>query len=129
MTEAFGHDLDEVRTIPDEAREQGAARTTEGKERVAFPSAVFVADDGERRAVWGVRTYDELREAALAVGAEPAQTGPLAPMDAIGRFGRCATAELAELAGSTPLPVLEAELWAAAREWRLRPIRVLWDKA
>ena len=133
MTEAFGYDLDEVRTISSEAREKGAARKTEGRERVAFPSAIFVGEDGERRGVWGIRSYDELREAALAAGAEPAQTGPLEPMDAIERFGRCATAELAELAGGRPLPVLEAELWAAAREWRLKPVRVLtgtlWEKA
>ena len=132
MTEAFGEDLVEVRAIPDEARERGAVRTTEDKERVAFPSAVFRDENGEQRGVWGVETYGELREAALASGAEPAETGPLEPMDAIARFGRCATEELATLAGDRPLPVLEAELWAAAKEWRLKPVRILtgtlWEK-
>jgi hypothetical protein len=59
-------------------------------------------------------------------------TGPLEPLDAIDHFGRCATVELAELAGDRPLPVLEAELWGAAKEWRLKPTRVLtgvlWEK-
>ena len=133
MTEAFGEDLVEVRGVTDEVREKGAARVTEGRERVAFPSAVFVSEKGERRGVCGIGAYDELREAALAAGAQPAETGPLEPMDAIDRFGRCATAELAALAGDRPLPVLEAELWAAAKEWRVKPIRVLtgtlWEKA
>lgn len=133
MTEAFGNDLDEVRTISDEARERGATRTTEGRERVAFPSAVFIGEDGERRGVWGIGSYAELRDAALAAGAQPAESGPIEPMNAIERFGRCATVELAELAGERPLPVLEAELWAAARDWRLRPTRVLtgtlWERA
>ena len=133
MTEAFGEDLEEVRRISDKAREKGAARTTEGRERVAFPSAVFVGEDGERRGVWGIEGLAELREAALASGAVPVETGPLEPMDAIHRFGRCATAELAALAGDRPLPVLEAELWAAARDWRLKPVRVLtgtlWERA
>ncbi len=40
------------------------------------------------------------------------------------RFGRCATRELEELTGK-PGPVLEAELWALARDWRLRPVGVL----
>jgi protein-disulfide isomerase-like protein with CxxC motif len=133
ITEAFGTDLDEVRTISDEARERGAVRKTEGKERVAFPSAVFVSENGERRGVWGIGGYDELRTAALDAGATPENEGPLEPMDAIERFGRCATAELAELAGGRPLPVLEAELWEAAKEWRLKPVRVLtgtlWERA
>ena len=112
---------------------RGAARTTEGRERVAFPSAVFVGENGERRGVWGIGSYAELRDAALASGAAPVETGPLEPLDAIDRFGRCATAELAALAGDRPLPVLEAELWAAARDWRLKPVRVLtgtlWERA
>jgi hypothetical protein len=41
--------------------------------------------------------------------------------------------ELAALAGDRPLPVLEAELWAAAKEWRLKPVRALtgtlWERA
>src|SRR3954452_3839148 len=45
ITEAFGRDLDEVRDPPEEAREAGAVGSTEGRERLSFPSAVFVAED------------------------------------------------------------------------------------
>jgi hypothetical protein len=48
------------------------------------------------------------------------------------RFGRCATREVEELTGR-PRPLVEAELWEAAREWRLRPVGVLtgtlWEDA
>ena len=46
ITEAFGADLEEVRNPPDEAREAGAVRRTEGHERISFPSAMFVGGDG-----------------------------------------------------------------------------------
>ncbi len=36
ITEAFAADLDEVRNPPPEAREAGAVRRTEGKERIGF---------------------------------------------------------------------------------------------
>jgi len=52
--------------------------------------------------------------------------------DAIHRFGRCATREL-ELLAEKPLPVLEADLWALARDWKLKPVRILtgtlWETA
>jgi predicted DsbA family dithiol-disulfide isomerase len=130
--EAFAADLDEVRSIPDDAREQGKVATTEGRERVSFPSAVFVAEGGERRGVWGTQPYDAYRDAAVAAGAKPVAERDPEAIEALERFGRCATKELAVLTGK-PRPVLEAELWALAREWRLRPIRALtgtlWDLA
>ena len=52
ITEAFGADLDEVRDPPPEAREAGAVGHTEGKERISFPSAVFIGEDGSRHGVW-----------------------------------------------------------------------------
>jgi predicted DsbA family dithiol-disulfide isomerase len=125
ITEAFAADLDEVRNPPDEAREAKAVRKTEGKERVAFPSAVFIAEDGARHGVWkDARKPDALRDAALAAGAPQANEGTLEPMEAIARFGRCATTELVELAGR-PRPVVESELWSLARDWRLKPILAL----
>jgi predicted DsbA family dithiol-disulfide isomerase len=132
ITEAFGMDLDEVRNPPDEAREAGAVRKTEGKERISFPSAVFVGD-GPREAVWGeARSHPALRDAALGAGAKQVNEGALEPMDAIRRFGRCATREL-EVLAEKPLPVLEAELWALARDWKLKPVRALtgtlWEPA
>jgi hypothetical protein len=50
--------------------------------------------------------------------------GSLEPLDAIRRFGRCATRELQVLA-ARPRPVIEAELWALARDWRLQPVAAL----
>ena len=124
ITEAFAADLDEVRDPPDEAREADAVGETEGKERVSFPSAVFVAEDGSRHGVWGSAPVEDYREAALAAGAKQRSEGALEPLDAIQRFGMCATAELQELSGR-PRPVVEAELWRLATEWKLKPVPAL----
>ena len=125
ITEAFGEDLDEVRDPPEEARAAGAVGRTEGKERISFPSAVFVGEDGSRHGVWKfARSPTALRDAALAAGARQVNEGSLEPMDAIQRFGRCATRELEALA-ERPAPVVEAELWAQARDWKLKPVSAL----
>jgi predicted DsbA family dithiol-disulfide isomerase len=123
ILEAFGGDLDEVRRIPEAARSAGAVRVTEGRERLAFPSVELVAE-GSRHGVWGWRPYEAYREAALAAGASPETQRPAEPLEAIERFGRCATREIEELT-SRPRPVVEAELWALARDWRLRPVPAL----
>src|SRR5436190_2888436 len=123
ITEAFAADLDEVRNPPDRAREQGGVGETEGHERVTFPSAVFRGEDGTERGVWGWNSYDAYRDAAVATGAEPAEDLAADPTAPIQRFGRCATRELEELTGK-PTPVLLAELWSLARDWRLRPVAV-----
>jgi predicted DsbA family dithiol-disulfide isomerase len=132
ILEAFAADLDEVRAIPDEARAAGQVRTTEGRERVSFPSVVFVGADGSRHGVWGRHPYEAYREAALAAGAEVESDREPSAVEAIERFGRCATKEIEVLTGR-PRPVVEAELWALAREWRLRPVAALtgtlWDLA
>jgi putative protein-disulfide isomerase len=124
ILEAFAADLEEARDVPDEARAAGKMSRTEGRERVSFPSAVFIGEDGARRGVWGWQPYERYRDAALAAGAS-ATDGP-APdaLGAIARFGRMATRELEELSGS-PRTVVEAELWALGREWRLKPEPVL----
>ena len=124
ITEAFAADLDAVRDPPAEAREQGKVSVTEGHERVAFPSTVLRGEDGAEHGVWGWRPYEDYRDAALAAGAEPARTGPSEPVEAIERFGRCATRELEELTGK-PGPVLHAQLWTLARDWKLRAVPVL----
>jgi hypothetical protein len=135
ITEAFGADLEEVRNPPQEARDAGAIhRSSRGRERISFPSALFVGEDGSRRGVWGSDAVDpkKMRDAALAAGAKQMNEGVLEPPDAIRRFGRCATREL-ELLAEKPLPVLGAELWAMARDWKLKPISALtgtlWDLA
>jgi predicted DsbA family dithiol-disulfide isomerase len=133
ITEAFAADLDEVRDVPPEAREAGAVRRTEGKERIAFPSALFIGEDGSRHGAWGTaRSHPALREAALAAGARQVNEGELAPLEAIRRFGRCATREL-EVLCERARPVVEAELWALARDWKLKPVTALtgtlWEPA
>lgn len=124
ITEAFGADLDEVRHPPDEAREAGAVRRTEGRERISFPSALFVGEDGSRHGAWGSHDYEDYRRAAEAAGASRRNEGPLEPPAAIERFGRVATREVEVLTGR-PRPVVEAELWGMAREWKLRPVEAL----
>ena len=56
--------------------------------------------------------------------------GSLQPLDAIRRFGRCATESSS--CSPKPLPV-EAELWAMARDWKLKPVAALtgtiWEPA
>ena len=78
------------------------------------------------------RPYDAYRRAALAAGASLRNDGPLEPLDAIERFGRLATVE-AEVLSGKPRPLVEAELWAMASEWKLKPVSVLtgtlWEKA
>jgi putative protein-disulfide isomerase len=132
ITELFAADLDEVRDVPEGAREVGQVRTTEGKERVSFSSAIFIGEDGEHHGVWGWQPYSAYREAALAAGASPVNEGPLEPLAALERFGRLATAE-AEMLAERPRPLVEAELWGLATEWRLKPVGVLtgtlWERA
>jgi predicted DsbA family dithiol-disulfide isomerase len=132
IVEAFAADLDEVRAVPEEARAAGQVAETEGVERVSFPSVVFVAADGSRHGVWGWQPYDAYREAALAAGAAVESERAAEPLEAIERFGRCATKEIEALTGR-PRPVVEAELWALARDWRLRPLPALtgtlWEAA
>ena len=124
ITEAFAADLEEVRNPPEEAREAKAVRRTEGTERVSFPTALFTGEDGSR-GVWGdARSHPALRDAALGTGAKQVNEGGLEPQEAIRRFGRCATREL-EVLAEKPLPVLEAELWGMARDWKLKPVRAL----
>jgi putative protein-disulfide isomerase len=130
--EDFAADLEEVRTIPDEARAAGKVGSTEGRERVSFPSLIFVGDDGVRHGVWGWSPYDAYREAAVGAGAEPVEERRPEPLEAVERFGRLATREVEELTGR-PRPVIEAELWGLAREWKLKPVPVLtgtlWEAA
>ena len=111
ITEAFAADLDEVRTIPDEAREAGQVQDDRGQASgSSFPprssSARTASGTGSGA---GSRTRPTATRRSPA-GAEPVDERPLEPLEAIERFGRCATRELEELTGR-PRPVLEAELW------------------
>jgi len=127
ITEAFGADLEEVRNPPEEARQAGAIhRSSKGRERISFPSAVFVGEDGSRRGVWGGDSADleKMQEAAWGAGAKQVNEGSLEPVEAIRRFGRCATREL-EVLAARPRPVIEAELWGLAMDWKLQPVSAL----
>ena len=132
ITEAFAADLDDVRRVPDEVRELGRVRHTEGRERVPFPSAVFTGADGTEHSVWGFQPYEAWRDAALAAGASTRDSQAPEPVDAALLLGRAATAEVMELSGR-PEPVVLADLWNAARDWRLRAAPVLtgtmWESA
>jgi predicted DsbA family dithiol-disulfide isomerase len=124
ITEAFAADLDEVRDVPDEAREADAVGTTEGKERVTFPSLVFVGETGSRHPVWGPQAYDAYRDAAMAAGAQAQTEQAPDPLAVVERFGTAATREVEEVCRQ-PRPVVEAQLWELAREWKLKPIPAL----
>jgi putative protein-disulfide isomerase len=131
---AFAADLEEVRAPPQEARDADAIhRSRKGRERISFPSAVFVGE-GTRHGVWGSDSVDpeRMRDAALAAGAARVNESPLEPLEAIARFGRCATREL-EVLVNRPRPEVGAELWALAREGALRPVSALtgtvWEPA
>jgi putative protein-disulfide isomerase len=117
ITEAFAADLEEVRG---------------GDEPISLPTVAFLAGDGSRHEIVGPQSYEAYREAALAAGAVVAVERPGEPLEAIERFGRCATREIEELTGR-PRPVVEAELWGLARDWRLKPIPALtgtlWEPA
>jgi protein-disulfide isomerase-like protein with CxxC motif len=110
--EAFGNDLEETRA----------------DERISLPSVVFDAEHG----AYGFRSYDELRAAAVAAGAEPVGGPAPGVLDALRRFGTMATAEVAAVC-ALPGPRAAAELWRLASEWQVKPIRVvtgeLWEAA
>ena len=133
IVEAFGADLEATRAVPDDAREAGKVVDAHASgERVPFPSVVFEGEGGERAAVYGDVSYDELRAAALAAGAEPVTDERPDALTALRRFGRMATLEVEEVCG-LPEPRAYAELWRLASEWQVKPVRVvtgwLWEVA
>jgi hypothetical protein len=123
IVEAFGADLDDTRSVPDEARSASGAKHGQGGERVVFPSLRFEAEDGAERWVFGSTDYGAWRDAAAAAGATGGAARP-APLDALRRFGRMATAEV-EAVCDLPGPRAPAELWRLASEWRVKPVPVL----
>lgn len=130
--EAFAAHMEEARDVPDEARAAKKLSQTEGRERLSFPSAVFIGTDGGRHGVWGWQPLEAYRDAALAAGAPPVNSGPLPPLEAIARFGPIATRE-AEVLGQSEGPATCAELWRLAAAGKLRTRRALtgtlWEAA
>jgi putative protein-disulfide isomerase len=117
ITEAFGTDLDEVRA---------------GDEPIPAPSYAFTGADGGRHELRGAQTYEALLAAAVAAGSGAVKTTPPDSATLITHFGRIATAEIAAITGR-PTPVVEAELWPLALQWRVKPIPILtgtlWETA
>jgi predicted DsbA family dithiol-disulfide isomerase len=66
----------------------------------------------------------ELRAALERAGARPNGEPRPDVLEALGRFGRMATAEV-EAVCDLPGPRAGAKLWHLAAEWRVRPVRVL----
>jgi putative protein-disulfide isomerase len=115
-TEAFGADIERARAAAPETH-------TEERRRVAFPSFEFRGEDGDLHGVYDFGDVDALRAAALAAGATADDGLPSVP-DALRRFGRMATPEVAAVC-DLPGPRAPAELWRLASEWRVRPERFL----
>lgn len=124
VVEALGDDLEEVREPPDEARAAGLVTAAAGRERLVFPSLVFVGEDGARHGVYGSNPYERCRDAALAAGATALGEPPPSPLNALRRFGRMATAEVEEVCALRG-PRASAELWRLAAGWEVKPVRVL----
>ena len=119
IVEAFGADLEAARDVPEEARAADAVADVEGGPRVSIPAARFGDSSW-----WFGGSYEELRDAALAAGATPSGEGTPSVLDALRRFARMATPEVAEVCG-LPGPRAHAELWRLASEWQVRPIPAL----
>lgn len=132
IVEAFGADLEDTRTIPEEARAAGGVKEGQGGERLTFPTLRFEGADGVPRWVHGSTDYGDWRRAALEAGARPAEAPRPDVPAALRRFGRMATAEVGAVC-DLPGPRAAAELWRLASEWRVRPVRVLtgmlWEPA
>jgi predicted DsbA family dithiol-disulfide isomerase len=125
IVEAFGADLEQVRTVPDEARELARVKGSADRQRLPFPTLVFTGEDEAAHAVYGSRTYEEVVAAARAAGARPAsEPEPPDVLGALRRFGRMATSEVAAVC-DLPGPRAAAELWRLAGEWRVTRVPVL----
>jgi putative protein-disulfide isomerase len=117
IVERFGADLERARSVAPEHHEPGTGR-------VRTPSVEFRGSADDVHGVYGYAPYEAWRAAAAAAGAPAAGDGSPAVEDALRRFGRIATPEVAaacDLQG----PRAGAELWRLALEWRVQPRRAL----
>jgi len=132
ILEAFSADLEEVRAVPDEVREQGQVVASGRGERVPFPTLAFAGEGGERAATYGAAAYEEVRAAALAAGATSVVDSAPEPLAALRRFGRMATPEVAAVCELAEPPTA-AELWRLHTSWRVTRTPVLcgelWEAA
>ena len=130
--EAFGADLDEVRAVPEDARDLDGVSGSLAPGRVPLPTLVFIAEDGARHALYGLRETEDVLTAARAAGAQPSGAPTADPVRALRRFGRSATTEIAAVC-DLPGPRAAAELWRLAGDWRVARVPVLsgelWEAA
>ena len=107
--ERFGIDLRSARDRRGLRGRHGARRAAarEGERRVPFPSFSLRGEDGEVHWVYDSGDPEQLRAAALGAGAV---SGPLpGALEAVARFGRIATPEVAAVC-ERPGPLAAAEL-------------------
>lgn len=133
IVEAFGADLEEARSVPEAARADDAVKeSASGADRVVFPAVSFEGPGGELSWVFGDASYEEWKTAATKAGA--VANGGSAPgvLEALERFGQMAGAEVEAVCQLAEVRA-NAELWALAADWKVRPTRVLtgylWDLA
>lgn len=125
LLEAFGADLQRARAVPAEHHAPGTGR-------VKLPSVQFTGANGAVHGVYGPADYEALRAAAEAAGAPP----PAAPApsldEALRRWPTMATVEVAAVCRLPPTRAA-AQLWQAAVDWRVVPVRAgtgeLWSPA
>lgn len=133
ILERLGEQLERSRSPSREAREAGLTHRDERGERLRLPALELpAAAPGEAGWISAEAPYEQLAAVARAAGCEPQGGERPGPVEAVLELGRAATREVEELSGR-PAPVARAELWAAAREWRLRAVPVLigelWEPA
>lgn len=106
IAEAFGADLERAAGAP-------------------TPTFVVTGPHGGERRLEAEWQLAPLRDAVLAAGARAGDRGGFPrPEDALRRFGRMTTAEVAAVC-DLPGPRAATELWRLAGEWRVRRDRVL----
>jgi predicted DsbA family dithiol-disulfide isomerase len=125
ILEKFGFDLDRAQAVD-------PSQHSEGSDRVKLPSIEFRGPDGEVHGAYGHSECAELRQAAVAAGAEPTGAPPPSIAEALRRYGSMAAAEVAAVC-DLPGPAASAELWRLAAEWKVKPERLgsgeLWTLA
>ncbi len=126
IAEAFEADLEESRDVPQVARNVGKVRCSAdvGEERVPFPTLHFTSEDASSHWTCGMRSYDFVRETALAAGAQPSDAARPTVLDAVQRFNTIASVEVAAVCDLT-VPRAEFELAQLALDQRIKPIPVL----
>ena len=131
IVEAFGADLEEARSVPEAARADDAVKeSASGADRVVFPAVSFEGPGSDLQWVFGDASYEEWRTAAMTAGAVVSGGSAPGVLEALERFGQMAGAEVEAVCQLAEVRA-NAELWALAADWKVRPTRVLtgylWD--